>query len=193
MDESTSPKPEWILTQGAFDQLLACLDTDRERAGGKYELLRRKLVRFFECHGCLFPEDYTDQTINRVARKVAHGERLQNPSSYFYSVARMIFMESLRKQEKEQALLQHQSPPLILEEPGESDRLRCLRHCIQRLPLESRELLVRYYEGEKRVQIENRRKLAEQFRIPLNALRIRACRLRKELETCIDKCLKQQG
>ncbi len=191
MDESASSKAEWILNQEAFDQLLACLDPDRERAGEKYELLRRKLVRFFECRGCLFPEDYTDQTINRVARKLGHGELLENPPNYFYGVARMVLLENWRRQEKEQVRLENQATPPILEVADESDRRRCLRQCIRRLPPESRELLLLYYEGEKRVKIENRQRMSEQFGIPLNALRIRACRLRKGLEACVDACLEQ--
>ncbi len=193
MDESTSPKPERILTQQAFDQLLAGLATDRERAGAEYELLRRKLVRFFECRGSLFPEDHTDETINRVARKLAEGEILRNPSSYFYGVARWVVVESLRRQANEQALLEHPSSPPVPTQSRESDRLSCLRQCMEQLPPESRELLVLYYEGEKAVKIESRRKLAERLRTPLNAVRIRACRLRKALGTCVDKCLQQQN
>lgn len=199
MDESASPTLGWILTQRAFNQLLEGLDQDRERAGEEYERLRRKLVRFFECRGSLFPEDRTDETINRVARKVAEGEKLQNPSSYFYGVARMVFMEGLGREANRQdashkpAWLQNPPSPPVPTDDLESDRLSCLSQCIQQLPPESRELLLQYYDGEKGVKIANRQKLAERFRIPLNALRIRACRLRQGLGTCVDKCLKRQG
>ncbi|MBI3950500.1 MAG: sigma-70 family RNA polymerase sigma factor [Acidobacteria bacterium] len=193
MNHSPTPKKEWILTQGAFDKLLVCLDPDRERAGEVYETVRRKLMKFFECRGCLFPEDYTDETIDRVVRKIDEGEELHKPSSYFYSVARMVFMESLREQEKERAALEHQPPRPAPADPDESDRLQCLNRCIQSLSPESHELVIRYYQGEKGVKIENRQRLAERLKIPVNALRIRACRLRKGLEVCVDHCLKQSA
>ena len=101
MAESASPGQRWTLTEAAFNKLLICLDPDRARAGEQYEMIRRKLVKFFEFRGSLAPEDYADETINRVAQKVDQGETLLNPSSYFHGVARMIFMESLRAQEKE--------------------------------------------------------------------------------------------
>jgi len=193
MNDVPAQKKEWVLTQAAFDKLLVCLDPDRERAGEKYETIRLKLIKFFEWRGCSFPEDYTDETINRVARKIDQGEEIRNPNSYFYGVARMVFMESLREQEKERAALEHQPLRPALEDSGESDRRRCVRQCMQRMTPESRELLMEYYEGEKGGQIKNRQKLTERLRISPNALRIRACRLRKELEDCISNCLKQSS
>ena len=40
-------RQKWTLTVMAFDKLLLCLDTDGEKSGEKYLLLRRNLVRFF--------------------------------------------------------------------------------------------------------------------------------------------------
>jgi len=62
-------KKDWLLTQEAFDNLLAWLDPDRERAGQKYEDIRFKLIRNFARRGCSIAEDLTDETINRVSRK----------------------------------------------------------------------------------------------------------------------------
>jgi DNA-directed RNA polymerase specialized sigma24 family protein len=149
------------------------------------------LIKFFEWRGCSFPEDDADETINRVVRKIDQGEEIHNPSSYFYGVARMVFMERLRKQEKERAVLEYQPRPAP-ENPGESDqRLECVRQCMQRMALESRSLLVEYYEGEEGGQIKIRQELAKRLRLSPNALRIRACRLRKELEDCVSDCLEQ--
>jgi DNA-directed RNA polymerase specialized sigma24 family protein len=141
MDELASPKRRWVLTQEAFDTLLLCLDPDRERAGEMYETIRGKLIKFFECRGCPFPDDYSDETINRVARKIEQGEALHNPSAYFHSVARLVFMESLREQEKARAALAHRPPRPAPGDPGESHRLHCLNQCLQSLPSESRELV----------------------------------------------------
>lgn len=193
MDESTSPKKEWALTQEAFNKLLVCLDADRERAGERYETIRRKLMKFFECRGCPFPEEFTDEAINRVARKLDQGEELHNPSGYFYGVARMVFMESLREQEKERAALERLSLRPVPEDPDESARRQCMERCLHSLPPESRQLIVQYHQGEKRARIETREALAAQWRLPLNALRIRVHRLREKLETCVEGCLKQSA
>jgi len=72
-------RPEWSLTQEAFDKLLARLADDRERAGEKYQELRGNLIRFFEFHGSAFPEDNADVAINRVARKIDEGAEVRVP------------------------------------------------------------------------------------------------------------------
>ena len=47
----------WDITQDAFDKFLAWLDSDRDRAGARYEDIRRKLIRIFTCRGCQAGED----------------------------------------------------------------------------------------------------------------------------------------
>ena len=49
------------LTADIFAKLLARLDPDRERAGERYEDLRRTLTRFFEWRNAPFPEEQTDE------------------------------------------------------------------------------------------------------------------------------------
>lgn len=196
MNNLPSEKNKWVLTQGVFDKLLRWLDPDRERAGAKYETIRYKLIKFFEWRGGLFPEEYADETIDRVARKMDQGEtiRASEPYSYFYGVARMLFMEVLRAEEKARTALDQPKPPQpLLEEGSEKwERQReCLERCMRSLPSESRELIIRYHRGEKGAKIENRQKLAEQLKIPLNALRIRCHRIRDKLEACVENCLKQ--
>jgi len=46
-------------------------------------------------------------------------------------------------------------------------------------------LILRYYQGEQRAKIENRRALAERLGLTINALRIRASRIRSRLEACV--------
>ena len=50
--------------------MLAWLDSDRERAGQKYEEIRCGLIKIFVCQGCTDPEGLADETINRVIRKI---------------------------------------------------------------------------------------------------------------------------
>ena len=62
------------------------------------------------------------------------------------------------------------------------DRTRELDACLARLPHEQRTLILSYYGGTTEERIHNRRRLAAQLGIPLNALRIRAHRIRQQLE-----------
>ena len=62
-------RSEWTLTEEAFATFLACLDADKERAGEKYELLRLKLLKFFDWRGAHFPEECVDETFNRALEK----------------------------------------------------------------------------------------------------------------------------
>ena len=70
-------------------------------------------------------------------------------------------------------------------------RLDCFRSCLSKLPPEQRRLIVDYYRADERSRIEQRKVLAVALQIPLNALRIRAHRLRSQLGSCITECFKQ--
>src|SRR5438270_10295021 len=87
------------VTQAAFDYLLAWLDADRERAGEKYERIRRRLIRIFTCRGRPDAEELADETINRVTLKATEvsKEYVGDPALYFYGVAQKVFLESVRK------------------------------------------------------------------------------------------------
>ena len=188
-------KPEWVLTQNSFDQLLACLDTDRERAGEKYENMRRGLVKFFEWRGSDHPEDYADEAINRVARKLEQGEQIRDLHSYIIGVARMLYKEILRQQKQQsEAIKQLPLPEQIVEDQDELDtRLHCIEECLNRLPAESYQLIMAYYHSEKQAKIDKRKEIAEQLGISLNTLRVRAHRLRAQLEECVAACAKKMS
>ncbi|HXG91495.1 MAG TPA: hypothetical protein VNN73_03885 [Blastocatellia bacterium] len=47
------------------------------------------------------------------------------------------------------------------EAEREEKRLDCLERCLEKLEPESREIITRYYQGEQRAKIKNRRALAE--------------------------------
>jgi len=52
-------------------------------------------------------------------------------------------------------------------------------------------MVVRYHEGEGQERIENRKKMAAELGITLNALTIRICHLQARLRPCIEECLKE--
>jgi DNA-directed RNA polymerase specialized sigma24 family protein len=190
-----SQRKVWGLTQAAFEKLLGQLGADRERAGEQYEIIRRKLIKFFEWRGSVFPEDHADQVINRVARKIDEGEEIRDLKNYFYGVARLLFLETLKEQDKEAAALEHLPQARTdSEEPDESEpRFECLEMCLRGLTAENRELIVQYYRKERGAKIENRRAMAQGMGIQLNALRIRAHRIKTKIEECINDCLTAVG
>src|SRR5215470_10383215 len=53
-----------------LQNLLVRLDSDWNRAGEKYEELRRTLIKFFEWNSCFPAEDLVDETLDRVAKKL---------------------------------------------------------------------------------------------------------------------------
>ena len=181
----------------AFERLLGVLDPDRERAAQAYETLRQKLVRFFEWRGADAPQDLADRVVDRVSRKLAEGEtiREKQPSGYFYGVARNILREHWDEKKRERVALRALPREEVSEasDPVFDQRLRCLERCLEGLSAGNRELITRYYQGETRKKIENRKSLAGSLDIPLNALRIRACRLREKIEKCVVECLKRPG
>lgn len=188
----TATKTKWQLTQTAFDKLLSALSSDREAAGEKYLLLKNNLRRFFETRGFTNSEDAADEVLNRLARKLDSGESLENPNTYALGIARMVGFE-LRK------MPQHSTTdeipeigvmPIDTEKEETEEKLKCLEKCLRVLPAENRQIIVGYYQGEKREKIENRQRLADDLGIPNNALRNRAVRLRDKLEDCISDCLK---
>jgi DNA-directed RNA polymerase specialized sigma24 family protein len=180
----------------AFDRLLAALDADRERAGERYEMLRRKLARFFEWRGAADPEDLVDRTFDRVGRKLLEGEtiRAADPSHYVYAVAKNILKESWsgerRRREAGRGFVPaHGSAEETLS--VETTHV-CLDACLARMPERSRGLLLRYYGAHGSARIADRKATAEELGVPLNALRIRMHRARAALEDCIRGCLEKK-
>jgi len=195
VDVLAPPRSKWTLTQEAFDKLLASFGPDRESAGEKYLELRANLIRFFEWRGCPFPEDHADETINRAAKRVSEGEVIQSPSGYLFGVARMLLLEIHKESARErQALgeLAHSQGEQSYQFEELEPRVECLRGCLESLPAENRELILRYYQGEKGPKIENRKRLSERLNVSLNTLRMRALRLREKLQSCVADCLKER-
>lgn len=169
---------------------------DRDLAGQKYELVRRKLAEFFEARGGENPLDEVDEVINRVARRITEGEQIKDLNAYFYGVARMVWLENLRARDKDPTPLELAPTPvapntteLEVERQQLEDRLECLERCLSSLSRVSRTLIVEYYREEKGLKIEHRREQAMRLNTTLNGLRLRASRIRAELTQCIHSCL----
>src|SRR5262245_9464812 len=161
-------KMDKSLTPASFDKLLAFLGPDRESASQAYLNLRRALFIFFVVRGAANPGEMSDETINRVARRLGEGAQgegaqgegsqitTENPSSFVYAVALKVWRESLA----------NPNTPISLSEDGPAAtaqaiphdlmnsarelidseaRNECLEKCLDQLDSEERELIVSYY------------------------------------------------
>jgi DNA-directed RNA polymerase specialized sigma24 family protein len=175
--------------QSAFDSLLTWLDPDREKAGSKYEFIRLRLIKLFACRGCTDAEELADETINRVTVKASRlmADYVGDPALYFYGVAHKVHLEAVRKR-----------PVVPIDPPAEKsldDELEyeCLDRCMEKLTTKNRDLVLEYYQFEKRLKIDHRKMLADRLGIGQNALRIRAHRVRLTLYQCVTECLTQSA
>jgi RNA polymerase sigma factor (sigma-70 family) len=185
--------------------LLLRFDADLQLAGEKYELMRRQLIKYFECRGCNTARELTDESINRVTRKISEGENIpqHSLSSYFYGVAHNVLREwrihpekyaisiddlDVAPQLRESSGLK-QLPPQ--QEKSMDVMLDCLDRCIEELPNEEQQIILQYYSGEFGTKIDNRKKIAERIGTNINNLRIRVYRIREKLERCVRLCSSQ--
>jgi DNA-directed RNA polymerase specialized sigma24 family protein len=193
----------WAVTPEAFESLLYSFHSDRDQAGRAYENLRRKLLEFFEARGSHTPDEHADETFDRVMRRITEGEKVENPAAYCYGVAKFVWKEATRQLAKEPVELDENvlsplaanghDPELELAREMVERRLDCLEKCLDHLADETREFIVEYYKEENGIKIEQRKLLAERLNTTLNALRLRASRLRRELGKCTEKCVEQNA
>jgi len=183
------------LSRPAWDALLARLGPDPDAAGVQYELLRRRLIRFFEWKGCAACEDHADDVLTRVAGKIAAGENIANVHGYALGVARFVLKEAgampvhVLIDEAAVAGTALAAPPA-----GEADaRAECLDKCLDQMPQAIRSVTLRYYEGTGGAKVTNRHAIARELGITERALRLRVFRARESLELCVNDCLSVRG
>lgn len=68
--QKEGPKRGWAPTQGAFHRLLLCLDEESDSGGHRYLEIRRRLVLYFDRKNCRTPDEFADETLNRVTRRL---------------------------------------------------------------------------------------------------------------------------
>jgi len=177
-----------------FERLLRHLDDDRERAGEKYEDIRRKLARFFAWNDCFPEEDFADMTFDRAASKLAT-ERIHNIVAFIWGVAKNIKRECHKRPQPiniedlpPDKIPQIGHPePTIIQNTEEQRRQRCLQTCIQKLPDSERTLFLEYeYYAGKAKRMDD---LAARLGLTIGALRTKAHRIRRRVEVCTLRCL----
>jgi DNA-directed RNA polymerase specialized sigma24 family protein len=172
-------------TQQQFDALLRWLGGSPEEAGRAYEIIRRRMIALFDCRGCPNSTDLADETINRVMHAMQKADFIYEgaPIRYFYGVAKLVHLESLRRRPAPET-------PFHDTDTIEGEH-RCLDRCVEHLPERSRELVLGYYQQHGKARFDHRAKLASQLDIPLSTLRVQAHRIRALLRECITQCLEE--
>ena len=184
-----------IPTKEQFDGLMAWLASSTEDPGDKYETIRQSLVKLFVWNGCWDAEDLADETIDRVMRRVPEIaiDYSGDPALYFYGVARMMLKERRRHKtisSESQSLELRAVPTSNPQSDDEVNRkFECLDECIAKLPADSRELILDYYQEEKRAKIDFRRQIAQRMGMDVENLRVRVFRIRAAIYKCMEKCL----
>lgn len=174
------------LTSEAFELLLQWLDPDRDKAGQKYEAVRRRLITFFYGRGCGEDSEWlSDRTITVVADKVPQliDSYNGNPTYYFIGVARKVHKEYLRLKRR-----MNRSPPPPPAGWTEQD-YKCLERCMGQLASAACQMFEEYYCGQE----SDRASLAARSGMSLNALRIRVHRIRTTLKACVKDCIEREG
>ena len=200
MDVLTQPvfREASELSQYVFGRLLAWLDDGAESHGERYLEMRRRLVLYFDRRNRLAADELADETLNRVARTLEQDGVIATrpPARYCYIIARFVLYEDLRRVRRhvefdertirvdERAIMAGLTEDHALRE----QRFDCLDRCLEQLKPEQRMLIVDYYRDTGRQKIERRRALADRLRISMNALAIRASRIRDTLLTCMEGC-----
>src|SRR5215470_924225 len=127
----------------SFNEILAWFNSDRDVAASIYLELRESLAKLFAVNHCSDPQWLTDETFDRVAKKV-HEVRQDyegDPRFYFYGIARNLVKEE-SKRIKRYASLDDIDPSAkaIDETVYETAEMRdeCLRTCLKKLGAEKR-------------------------------------------------------
>jgi DNA-directed RNA polymerase specialized sigma24 family protein len=191
MKRERDPTPE------EFEKLLSWLDSDRDVAGKKYEIIRSRLMRIFVCRGCVDAETLADEVMNRIAVRMDkvvetyEGERIK----CFLGFADNVYREYVRgdppRSDTDPQVLPEPSPDDEQESQTREEEEQCLTRCMGELKAAESDLFRRYFQEIEPAKIRIRKRLASELRLSANALRIKAHRIRKELRTCMELCLKE--
>lgn len=164
------------------------------RGEAAYTALRQRLIRYFIWERSADPEMCADETLFRVARKVAEGEAILNVRAYVFGVARVVSREVATSARRQVAAMEEFAARQSAgeNEDAEGGTAQCLGECLAGLSGEQRRFILRYYLGSRHERIENRKRMAEEEGVGLNALRNRALRIREQLEKCTRQCMERR-
>jgi DNA-directed RNA polymerase specialized sigma24 family protein len=186
------------MTPDDFEELLLWLDPDpdgtgvpdRDRGAERYEKIRLRIIRIYQNRGWHRSEEVADEALERVGPKVKklRPTYVGDPALYILGIAKRVHLEMVRD---EDVIL---PPPPDTDPDREELELRhaWLEYCLVTLKPESHELIICFYQGERREKIENRKQLAARLGITPGALSLRAMQVRRKLLDCMQGYLSGQ-
>src|SRR5262249_26738102 len=181
-----------------WNRFLAWLNPDHDKAGLKYEDIRRNLIRILGRRGSLDAEELADKAFDRVIEHLPNiiDTYTGEPAKYIVRVAINLCHEHQKKPHPMPESDIKKPPrysPKNNDEKWNRERLHhCLDECLKKLHDAQRELILDYYSKDKKEKIENRKRIAVYLGISLNALAIRVFRIRDALESCLKDCLEDE-
>lgn len=179
------------LTPDGFRRFLRWLSKDDESAVREYQTIRRRLVRYFIQKGCADPDELFDQTVDIVVGKIEACEEFSSPVAYCYGVAKNVWRQNMRGS-KSVAISGELPSPERENSEVSAQELECLEGCVKLLSLRDRELVMEYHKSQGHEKIEARKRLANECG-GLNALRVKAFRIRRELRSCVGDCVERSA
>lgn len=193
------------VTESVFTRFLQWLDDGVDSHGERYVEMRRRLVSYFDRRNRSAAEDLADETFSRICRTLEQAGTIATtpPARYCYVVARFVLLEDIRRARRHVPL--DAAPRIDLSRPHglrlveaeekvemQEQRLQRLDRCLEQLRPDQRELAVEYYRDARRQRIDRRQDIARRLGISMNALGIRACRIRDALKACMQAACAQQ-
>jgi DNA-directed RNA polymerase specialized sigma24 family protein len=173
-----------LAERAGWDRLLELFPGDAAAKAAAFGRLRDRLVSFFRWKGGRAPDELADEVLARIATKLDTGERVDDLRAYALGVARLVYLESVKSDVREREALAQ--APTHAEDPPD-ELLAALEECLRAMAPDDATLVREYLEGSGQARIDARAALAKRLETSLNALRIRAFRLRERLEACVRK------
>ncbi len=176
--------------------LLDRLDSDLHCAAGKYYRLVGILTIFIENRATsdIDSDELARKVLDIVAAKLAQGEDIQNVQAYSFGVARNLVNTQRRKSISD--LLDHSFVSGIradrqanFEAIAKEVEEDCRRKCLELLPAERRDLIVRYYQTGLQSK-QYREELARELSMGVGALSNRISRIKSKLNECYRRCVR---
>jgi RNA polymerase sigma factor (sigma-70 family) len=163
-----------------------------------FEIIRSKLILFFEVKRCVDPEGLADETLMRVFKKLcSSGEEVTDLTAYSFGFARNVFLEYLRKKDvvslefmdEQQYQFEMQANDDDNDAAMREKKMACLEQCLARLKKDDREMLLKYYEISGSLKTEHRLKMAQERNISRSTLSMRIFHLKEKLRKRVSDLL----
>jgi RNA polymerase sigma factor (sigma-70 family) len=176
----------------ADDHFLHLFDPDPEEAVRKCELLRSKLIFYFQHHLMTDAEDLAQEVLLRIeSKQLTHIESYEDLVRFSFGFARHVASESRRRASRFEALPENpdrDGRTAAKDRSAEesliiAERENLARVCLQSLAPDDRDLLVSWYLDDNTVHKE----CAQRLNMTANALRIRIHRLLRRVQDCVQK------